>query len=287
MHTYLTQIAERVRGVRANRGMTRKDLVAHSGISERYLAQLEAGKANMSVSVLWQLASAMDVSVTDLLPGAKDSGGRLPTLNNFVERLDISQQKTALEMLMRHFADERGPVKGVALIGLRGAGKTTLGQLLAGEVGIPFIKLGDVIEEIGGMDKGAILSLRGQRAYRRLEREALEHVKSHYDNVVLEVGGSIASQTDSFEAILNSFYTVWLRATPEDHMQRVIEQGDMRPFEDSSQAKGDIELILAERSPIYQAAHYIIDTSGRTQDVCANELIAQCRCFCCKWQWGK
>lgn len=284
---YRGKISLSVRGIRAQRGMTRKDLSRHSGISERYLAQVEAGQANMSIALLWRLAEAMDVRINDLLSSSETHGIKLAPLRQFLEGLNLEQEKSAYEMLLRHFADPRGPTAGVALIGLRGAGKSSLGKRLADDVGIAFITLSDVIEQLGGMKLQEIFSLLGQRSYRRLERQAVDYVLENHENVVLEIGGSLVSAKETFSHVLSSFYTVWIKATPEEHMDRVLGQGDMRPFRESDKALDDLKLILSEREPWYKAANAVIDTSGKTVEESADELIARCRCYCCQWQWGQ
>lgn len=284
---YIQRIGERVRGVRAQRGITRKDLAKHSGVSERYLAQVETGKANMSISMLWRIAEAMDVGMGDLLPGNESSGIDLAPLRDFIGRLGRDEQKEAYKLLLKHHAGPQGQVGGVALVGLRGAGKTTLGSRLAEEFEIPFVKLSDVIERLAGMEISEVFSLRGQRTYRRLERQALKEVLEKYDKVVLEVGGSLVSEKQTFDLLLGSFFTVWLRASPEEHMRRVAEQGDFRPMEGKmDEAMEDLKHILAERGPYYQAANYTLDTTGRSADDCLQELMGKSKCYCCEWQWS-
>ncbi len=284
---YMLHIATLVRGIRAQRGMSRKALAKHSGISERYLAKVETGEANMSISLLWRLADSMDVAFHDLLPNNAVPTTKLKPMSQFLKTLSLDQEQEAYDALLRHFSDKQGPVGGVALVGLRGAGKTTLGKILATEVGIPFFTLSEVIEQLAGMSLSEIFSLLGQKAYRRLERQALDHVLKENDNVVLEIGGSLVSEQETFAHLLQSFYTVWVQAIPEDHMSRVLAQGDTRPVEESSKAMDDLKLILSEREALYRAANYSINTSNRSVNECVDELTRQCRCFCCEWQWGR
>lgn len=284
---YIARIGQRVRGMRAQRGITRKDLAKHSGVSERYLAQVETGQANMSISMLWRIAEAMDVGMGDLLPGNNGTEVDLAPLRDFIGRLSREDQKEAYKLLLKHYAGPQGPVGGVALLGLRGAGKTTLGSRLAAEFGTPFVKLTDVIEHNAGMEISEIFSLRGQRTYRRLERQALQEVLDTNDKVVLEVGGSLVSEKPTFDKLLSSFFTVWVRATPGEHMSRVAEQGDFRPMEGKmDEAMDDLKHILAEREPYYQAANYILDTSGRNVEECLQELRTKSKCYTCEWQWS-
>lgn len=278
---YVQQIAKLVRGQRAQRGMTRKVLSQHSGISERYLAQVETGKANMSVSLLWRLAEAMNVGIDDILPDSSRSQISLDPLNRLLESLSPQQEQQALALLEQQFSaaktgNDQQHGRGIALIGLRGAGKSTLGRLLADGIGIPFIRLSDVIEQLGGFDLQELLTLFGQKAYRKLEREAIDYVRENYDRVVLEIGGSLVSEKETYNYVLQHFYTVWLKALPEEHMSRVMEQGDLRPMAASQKAMDDLKLILTEREPYYRAANALLDTSGRTEQECAAELITQC-----------
>lgn len=284
---YMSQIADLVREMRAQRGMTRKDLSKQSDISERYLAQVETGKANISIALLWRLAASMGVTFNSFLPKENSPEIELTPLKKFLAGLSLEQEKNAYEMLLKHFANNKGPVHGVALIGLRGAGKSTLGRLLAKEVGIPFVSLAEVIEKLAGVELQEILSMFGQRAYCRLEREALDYVLDNYDTMVLEVGGSLVSEKDTFDHLLSSFYTVWVRAKLEDHISRVFKQGDNKPLRDSTHAMEDLKLILTEREPHYMAANWAINTSGRSIDECVKELTAKCKCYCCQWQWGQ
>lgn len=276
---YITGIGERTRGLRAERGMSRKDLSKHSGISERYLAQLEGGQANISVTLLWQIAEALGVDFQELLPSGDLPKIRLKPLVSFLERLSEDQQKAAYSLLRKTFTESPGPTQGIALLGLRGGGKTTLGKGLAAELGLPFIHLGDLIEELGGMKTAELFSLGGQKAYRRLEHQAVREVIERRGPVVLETGGSLVSEQATYNDVLSTFYTVWIKASPEEHMNRVIAQGDLRPMKDSTEAMSDLRRILTERESNYSAANYVLDTSGRSVEECLAELVEQCKDF--------
>ncbi len=278
---YVQQIAKLVRGQRAQRGMTRKVLSQHSGISERYLAQVETGKANMSVSLLWRLAEAMNVGLSDILPFSGNAAIPLEPLQKLLEGLAPEQQQQAYELLQQQFAGghnghDQSHGRGIALIGLRGAGKSTLGRMLADTLGIPFVRLSDVIEQLGGFDLQELLTLFGQKAYRKLEREALDYVRENYERVVLEIGGSLVSEKETYSYVRRHFYTVWIKAMPEEHMNRVMAQGDLRPMAASQKAMDDLKLILTEREPYYRAANVLLNTSGRTVDECVAELVREC-----------
>jgi XRE family aerobic/anaerobic benzoate catabolism transcriptional regulator len=274
---YIGGIGERTRGLRAERGMSRKDLSKHSGISERYLAQLEGGQANISVTLLWQIAEALGVDFQELLPSSGTPQIRLKPLVRFLERLSEDQQKAAYSLLRKTFAESPGANQGIALLGLRGGGKTTLGRRLASELDLPFIHLGDLIEQLAGMKTAELFSLGGQKAYRRLEHQAVKQVIGRREPVVLETGGSLVSEQATYNDVLSTFYTVWIKAAPEEHMNRVIAQGDLRPMQDSTEAMSDLKRILAERESNYSAASYMLDTSGRSVEDCLNELVEQCR----------
>jgi XRE family aerobic/anaerobic benzoate catabolism transcriptional regulator len=277
IRAYIAGIGERTRGIRAQRGMSRKDLSRHSGISERYLAQLESGQANISVTLLWQLAEALNVEFQELLPDNGNRAIQLKPLLSFLERLSLDEQKAVYTQLLKQFSDAKGPIHGIALVGLRGGGKTTLGTLLAEELEVPFVRLGDVIEKLAGMKTPELFSLGGQKAYRRLEHQAVKQVIDNDEWVVLETGGSLVSEQATYDDVLGSFYTVWVKASPGEHMNRVIAQGDLRPMEGSSEAMSDLKRILAERESYYSAANHVLDTSGRTIRDCLHELVNQCR----------
>ncbi|MDZ7839385.1 MAG: helix-turn-helix transcriptional regulator [Gammaproteobacteria bacterium] len=280
INAYIAGIGDLTRGLRAERGMSRKDLSRHSGISERYLAQLEGGQANISVTLLWQIAEALNVEFEDLLPSQHAPSIQLKPLLSFLERLTLEQQKAAYSLLRRAFTEAPGPAHGIALLGLRGGGKSTLGSLLSRELGLPFVRLGELIEELAGMKTAELFSLAGQKGYRRLEHQAVKQVVERGEPVVVETGGSLVSEQQTLNDVLSSFYTVWIRASPEEHMNRVVAQGDLRPMRDSSESMSDLKRILAEREGYYSAANYVLDTSGRSVEECLRELVEQCRNIC-------
>jgi XRE family transcriptional regulator, aerobic/anaerobic benzoate catabolism transcriptional regulator len=226
---FLQALGQRVRELRAQRAISRRVVARVSGVSERHLAHLEAGEGNISILLLRRVARALDVSLDDLLaPTTEDSARK----------------------------------QRIALIGLRGAGKSTLGRLLAEQMGVPFIELDREIERDAGMPIAELFSLYGQPGYRRVEKRVLERVVHEHDRAVLSVGGGIVSQSDSYDFLLASCQTVWLRAKPEEHMARVIEQGDLRPMAGHDEAMDDLRSILRAREPLYARADAIVDTAG-------------------------
>jgi len=226
---YLGRLGERVRAWRNAHGMTRRLLAGASGVSERYLAQLEAGRGNISVLLLRRVARAMRVSVEELVR-------------------------------------EEGAARSarVALIGLRGAGKSTLGAKLAQALGVPFVELDREVEKEAGAKLGEVFALYGQDAFRRFERRALERVLRDSPRAVIAAGGSLVTDTATYDMLLAQCRCIWLKASPEEHMSRVIAQGDMRPFKGRSAALAEIRKLLEDRDKLYARASVIVDTSSKT-----------------------
>ncbi|MBV5335528.1 helix-turn-helix transcriptional regulator, partial [bacterium] len=270
-------LGQRVRRQRARRGMSRKVLSQLSGVSERYLAQLETGRANVSLNVLWSLANTMDTSITSLLGEKEDESPHLTLSKRLLESLSPDEQTAAYQLLRRRYGGGKAPPGRVALIGLRGAGKTTLGRMLARHHHVPFIRLTTLVEQTAGMDMPEIFIAMGQKGYRRLELNALQTVVAQHPRAVIETGGSIVSESETFETLLSSCFTVWLRATPQEHMQRVIDQADTRPIAGHMQrAMDDLKAILEARSVFYSRADAVLDTAGRGAAACADELYNLC-----------
>lgn len=275
--TVLTELGARVRAWRARRGMTRKQLAADSGLSERFLADVEAGKGNVSIHSLEAVARALNLAMLDLLQDApRPAMARVQTL---LARLDDPQLDQAHKLLCHSFGliDVDGREARIALIGLRGAGKSTLGAQLAEARGVPFVELDHEIEREAGTSMNEILLLNGQAGYRRYERRALLRIaEDHAAGVVMTTGGSLVSERETFDLLQSRFYCVWLKASPQEHMARVVAQGDMRPFGLKAQAKlgaemsaareamDDIHRILASREALYARADAVVDTAGRS-----------------------
>ena len=267
-HATLAELGSRVRAWRARRGMTRKALAADSGLSERFLADVESGKGNVSINSLEAAARALNITVIDLLQDAPRPA--LARAHGMLSRLDDSQLDQAYSLLGSTFGlgDAQGREQRVALIGLRGAGKSTLGAHLAAERGVPFIELDREIEREAGTSMNEILLLHGQAGYRRYERRALLRIAEvHPDGVVMTTGGSIVSERETFDLLQSRFYCVWLKASPEEHMARVVAQGDMRPFDSNGanhEALDDLRRILSSREALYARADAVVDTAART-----------------------
>jgi XRE family aerobic/anaerobic benzoate catabolism transcriptional regulator len=263
---YLRLIGERVRAARARRGMTRKILARHSEVSERYIAQLEAGQGNVSILLLRQIARAMNLALEDLVHDGPDRAIEVTLLMHKLSRLSPAELAEAQRLLARSFggAVEAGRRHRIALIGLRGAGKSTLGARLAKDLDRPFIELDREIERVAGASLNEIFDLYGQAAYRRYERRALELVLEREESLVLATGGSIVSEPGTFELLLTACYTIWLTTAPEEHMSRVVAQSDLRPMAGNNEAMADLRRILAGREALYAKADARIDTAGET-----------------------
>ena len=271
---YLRALGERIREARARRGMTRKILARDSEVSERYLAQLEAGQGNISIALLRQVAHAMGLPLTDLVREGPDRPVELTLLIQTLSRLGPKELAQAHRLLSETFgaAVESERRHRIALIGLRGAGKSTLGARLAKALDAPFIELDREIERESGTSLGVIFDLYGQSAYRRYERRALEAVIERHDRAVIATGGSIVSEPATFDLLLSACYTVWLTASPEEHMSRVMAQGDTRPMADNEAAMEDLRRILTGRHALYAKADAVVDTAGKTIEQSLAEL---------------
>ncbi len=236
---FLLALGRRVRLLRARRGMTRRILAAQSGVSERYISAVESGTGNGSILLLRALAAALNVGLRALL---EDEVGPAPSPR--------PKEKPARDR--------------IALIGLRGAGKSTLGALLGTRLSIPFVELDREIEKEAGLNLGEIMELHGQAGFRRLERGVLERIITSNPRVVIAAGGGIVAEAATFEILLDACLTVWIKAAPEVHMQRVIDQGDLRPMRDNRRSMDDLRAILASREALYARADLQLETTGRS-----------------------
>ncbi|HRP98549.1 MAG TPA: helix-turn-helix transcriptional regulator [Rhodocyclaceae bacterium] len=262
---FLPQLGRRVREIRDRRGMARKLVAREAGVSERHLAHLEAGEGNVSIMLLRNIARALDVSLIELLAPETEDTVEKRLIRRFLERLPQHRLEDVVFRLMRDYGHEESVRrKRVALIGLRGAGKSTLGARLAREEGVPFVELDREIEKDTGMPASEIFSLYGQTGYRRIEKQTLERVIGEHRRVVLSVGGGVVSQPETFDLLLSNCFTIWLKALPEEHMARVLAQGDLRPMAGNDEAMENLKRILEAREPLYAKADTVLDTSGQT-----------------------
>jgi XRE family aerobic/anaerobic benzoate catabolism transcriptional regulator len=275
---YLKLLGERVRDARARHGMSRRMLARDSGISERYLAELESGRGNFSIVLMRHLAKAIDVPVAELVGDESARPVEYKLLVERIGRLDASELAEASTILAQRFGDRAGKAERIALIGLRGAGKTTLAGMLAKQLGWECLELSREIEAEAGVSVEEIFELWGQAGYRRYERRALDRIISRKNRVVLATGGGLVSEPSTFERLLDSFFTVWLQASPQQHWDRVIGQGDHRvEGSGDSEALTDMRRILTQREPLYRKADAHVDTSGKSARQSLKELLSVAR----------
>jgi len=263
----LTVLGERVRRLRAQRGLTRKAVAVAADVSERHLANLEYGTGNASILVLQQVAQALHCSLAELLGDVTTSSPEWLLIRELLEHrseADLRRARIALGEMLGSGRNDAARHRRIALIGLRGAGKSTLGPMLAEDLDVPFIELSREIEKLAGCSVREIHDLYGTNAYRRYERRALEETVQIHSEVVIATPGGIVSDPATFNELLAHCTTVWLQAAPEEHMGRVIAQGDTRPMAASREAMDDLRRILDGRAAFYSKADLTVDTAGQT-----------------------
>jgi XRE family transcriptional regulator, aerobic/anaerobic benzoate catabolism transcriptional regulator len=276
----LTALGERVRELRSRRGLTRRAVALAADISERHLANLEYGTGNASILVLQQVAQALQCPLAELIGDVTTRSPEWLLIRELLENrseADLRRARLRLAELFGAGADPTGRKRRIALIGLRGAGKSTLGAMLAEDLGYPFVELSREIEKFAGCSIREIHDLYGTNAYRRYERRALEETVQLYPEVVIATPGGLVSDPATFNQLLEHCFTVWLKADPEEHMQRVRAQGDTRPMAASREAMDDLKRILAGRAAFYAKADLSFDTSGMALDPCFAKLREQVR----------
>lgn len=259
---FLASLGRRVRDAREQRGMARKVLSRSADVSERYLAQLEAGEGNASIVLLRRLAVALGVRLADLL----DSGEPVVEqrlIRRFLDSLPLERLEEVLRRLMQDFGQEEAVRrKRITLLGLRGAGKTTLATALAKILRRPLVELDREIEREAGIGLSEVFLLYGQAGFRRIERRCLERMINNQEDIVLTVGGGIVSEPETYNLLLLNCFTVWIKAAPEEHMARVVAQGDLRPMAGHAEAMQDLRNILSAREALYGKADAVVDTSA-------------------------
>ena len=273
-HPFLVKLGERVRSLRARRGMTRKALSAAADVSERHLANLEYGVGNASVLVLLQVAQALKCTLAELLGDPTTRSPEWLMIRELLENSDETTLRRVREAIgellgtggKRSGSGSSAHSSRIALVGLRGAGKSTLGRMLAEDLDFPFVELSREIEKFAGCSINEIQHLYGQSAYRRYERRALEEAIQIYPEAVIATPGGLVSDPATFNLLLSHCTTVWLQADPEDHMKRVAAQGDLRPMAGNAEAMDDLRRILAGRAAFYGQADLAFDTGGRSPD---------------------
>ena len=269
----ISRLATRVRAARLDMGLPRRELSERSGVSPRYLAQLEAGEGNISVLLLHRVAMALNLNIEDLLSEAPPLQGDVKRVAQLYEQAPVSVQGRVRSMLApANPATLRA--QRICLMGLRGAGKSTLGRIAADKLKIPFVELNDEIEAEVGIPLGEVMALYGQDGYRAMEAEAIARIIARHDKLILAVAGGIVAETATYAQVLERFHTVWVRTSPAEHMARVRAQGDLRPMEGHPAAMDQLKAFLTTRTPLYERAMAQLDTSTKPVQTSVNELLA-------------
>ncbi len=269
---FISMVGDRVRDARARKGISRRALSELSGVSQRYLAQLESGDGNVSIALLRRIAQSLDIDIEWLVAADDPWKSDLVTVIRLYRNAPAGTRDRVLELLN---PDLQGPRRDgrIALIGLRGAGKSTLGRLAAQKLQVDFVELNQEIEEQSGMAVDELIALYGQEGYRRLEHQAIGRLAGTHDRLVLAVAGGIVSEPETFSFLLRNFHTIWLKAEPEEHMARVRGQGDERPMAGNPEAMDELRSILTSREALYAKAEASVNTSGTTVDTSLAALI--------------
>ena len=276
---FLVELGDRVRSLRARKGMTRRDLSLASDVSERHLASLEGGVGNPSVLILRQIAQSLDCQIAELLGDETTLSPEWLLIRDLLRDRsddDLRRGRLALAETYGQAGNQSARSRRIALIGLRGAGKSSMGQRLADALNTPFVELNREIERVSGCGLAEIHNLLGPNAYRRYERRALEEAVQRYPDAVMATPGGIVSDASTFNLLLANCFTIWLKASPEEHMNRVIAQGDLRPMAGNvgnAEAMDDLKRILAGRAAFYNKADIAFDTSGKSADACFQALL--------------
>ena len=275
MSEYLQRLGVRLREARVRRGFTQDQLAKKCAISSRFVAKVEVGSGNISVTRLRELARALDIPIESLAAENTPASPAFEQSTSFLKKLPPADLNKAHKLLLEKFSGTPAGLRRsrIALTGLRGAGKSTLGSLLAQRLQCSFIELDRQIERDTGHTLSIIFDLYGQAGYHRMERIALDRILERHKRFVLATGGGIVSDPGNYNRLLSTCFTVWLRAKPEDHMARVVKQGDRRPMAQSRQAMRDLRRILNSREVVYRQADVTLDTSGRSVKACLGSLV--------------
>ena len=276
VETLLARVGERVRKAREMKGLPRRVVSETSGVSMRYLAQLEAGEGNISIGLLQRVATALDIRIEWLL-GEEDPWNSETLRFAEVFRASTEEVKRQVREALTPIPPENLRASRICLVGLRGAGKSSLGALVGADLGLPFLELNSEIEDHSGMPVTELMALYGQEGYRTLEARAVDRIIATHSSVILAVAGGIVAEPATYNTVRSHFHTIWIKASPEDHMTRVRSQGDMRPMAGNPEAMEQLRAILKSRESLYRQAHGELDTSGRSLRQSGDDLIALIR----------
>ncbi|MCF3595254.1 helix-turn-helix transcriptional regulator [Rhodobacteraceae bacterium LMO-12] len=273
VETLLARVGERVRKAREMKGLPRRVIAETSGVSMRYLAQLEAGEGNISIGLLQRVATALDTRIEWLL-GEEDPWTSETLRFAELYRASTSETKQQIRSVLTPVPPENLRASRICLVGLRGAGKSTLGAMVGQDMGLPFLELNSEIEDHSGMPVTELMALYGQEGYRTLEARAVERIIATHSSIILAVAGGIVAEPTTYNTVRRHFHTIWITASPDEHMARVRSQGDMRPMEGNPEAMEQLRAILKSRENLYRQAHAALDTSGKALRQSADDLLA-------------
>jgi XRE family aerobic/anaerobic benzoate catabolism transcriptional regulator len=272
----IARVGDRVRKARERKGIPRRVLSDISGVSPRYLAQLEAGEGNISIGLLQRVAIALDHRIEWLMGEDDPWSSEALRVADLYRSADASVRRTVMDTLTPGSAAAQRANR-ICLIGLRGAGKSTLGAKAGARLGAPFVELNREIEDHSGMPVAEVMALYGPDGYRKLESQAVDRVIAMHDRVILAVAGGLVAEPETYGTLLAHFHTIWVRASAEEHMSRVRAQGDERPMAGNPEAMEQLRSILASREPLYEKAQAQLDTAGKPADRSLDELVALIR----------
>jgi XRE family aerobic/anaerobic benzoate catabolism transcriptional regulator len=272
VQSLIVRVGERVRKARERKGIPRRVLSENSGVSPRYLAQLEAGEGNISIGLLQRVAIALDHRIEWLMTEDDPWNSDVLHVADLFRGANAETRQQVMQLLRPESAGEMRAQR-ICLIGLRGAGKSTLGQRAGDTLGIPFVELNREIEEQSGMPVNEVMALYGQEGYRKLEAQAVSRVVQTHDTMILAVAGGIVAAPDTYTTLLNRFHTVWVKASPSEHMERVQAQGDTRPMAGNPEAMKELKAILTSREALYEKAQVSLDTTGKSLEQSLQELL--------------
>jgi len=277
LDSFIKLVGSHVHQARKKQRMSRRVLSEKSGVSQRTIVLLESGVGNISIALLFRLSSALDQSVQSfMLPDtekqdAKEHSQAIQIANQYLNTTKINQQK--IKNILNAETNRDTKQKRICLIGLRGAGKSTLGEKLSLKIGTRFVELNDEIETLSGLSVQELMDLYGPEGYRKLEQEALVQIAEQNDDIIIAAAGGIVNEKETYTYLLNHFHTIWLKATPEEHISRVRAQGDERPMAGNPEAMTVLRTILTSREANYQMADCTIDTSGQSVKNCTDEIV--------------
>lgn len=272
VESLIQKVGQRVRKARELKGLPRRVISERSGVSPRYLAQLEAGEGNISIGLLKRVAIALDFRLEWFVSEEDPWSSETLKFTNLYRSTSAVTRAQVMELLDPNTADQH-KAQRICLLGLRGAGKSTLGAMAGQSLQVPFCELNREIEDHSGIPVNEVLALYGQEGYRKLETQAVDRIIATHDSVILAVAGGVVSDPEGFKTLLTRFHTIWLKASPAEHMSRVLAQGDTRPMAGNPEAMDQLKTILQNREALYAQADATLETSQKSPQATHDELV--------------